>query len=492
MHVRREWLIGLPPCVAAKAIKAILAFSLAWLPAFAQSPAAASSDLISLQEIQQEEFEPSVGEQIRLAYQESLQNPQDAELVGRLGMILQCYRKYELAAICYRRAWGLSPRSFRWTYYLGTVEELLGKTQQAIDHVREALKIDEHYAAAHVRLGQLLFESGDLQQSMHEYDESIRQNRSLASAHLGRGRILAASGNWSGAIESCRRACDLFHDYAAAHYALGMAYGKLGDKTNELEQLEIYQRLKKVPPPSEDALMDAVTSLYVGGNTYFENGFSLAQQGRTRQASIEFEYALKVNPRLMMAHVNLIAMYGALGMPDKAEKHFREAVRLDPGWAELYYNWGLLLYRERKLVEAEETLKKAIEVNPHYANAHVELGQLLDEAGLTGEAQQHFRLALEDAPYNRQAHYLFGCSLIHTGQFEDAITQLLETIKVEDDKTPLCMQALATAYLSAGDVKQALRYTQQARESAALHKMDELVAQLQKDIDRLSSEAKAP
>ena len=44
-----------------------------------------------------------------------------------------------------------------------------------------------------------------------------------------------------------------------------------------------------------------------------------------------------------MAHVNLIATYSDLGRRDKAEQHFREAVALDPGWAEAYFNWGLLV-----------------------------------------------------------------------------------------------------------------------------------------------------
>jgi tetratricopeptide (TPR) repeat protein len=487
MHARREWLISLPRNLV---WQTLFVFPLAALVAFAQPPTAPSSDLTSLREIEQEEFEPAIGEQIRRSYQETVQKPTDAEVVGRLGMILHCYRKYELAEICYRRAWTLLPRSFRWTYYLGTVEGELGKNRLAVNHVREALKIDENYTPAHIHLGQLLFESGDLQESMREYEESIRQNPRIAGAYLGRGRIFAAGGNWSSAIESFRTACALFQGYAAAHYALAMVYAKIGDRAKALEQLEIYQRFKKVPPPTEDKLMDAVNSLYVGGNTRFEIAISLAQQGKTEQASIEFESALKANPHLMMAHVNLIAIYGTLGQSDKAEEHFREAIGLDPGWAELYYNWGLLLYRERRPLEAEETFRRAIEINPHYANAHVELGQLLDESGRTREAQQHFRLALEDAPYNRQAHYLLGCSLIHTDQFEDAITQLLETIRVDDDKTPFCLQALATAYRSSGDVQKALQYAEQARERAALLKMKELVDQLQKDIDQLSGETK--
>ena len=492
MHISRLWLgRPLPHLVLA----AIVAFALSSIPGDAQPAAPALSqspalpDLISLQEIRQEEFEPAIGEQIRSAYDQALHNEHNAEVVGRLGMILQCYGKYAPAEICYRRAWRLAPHTFRWLYYLGNIEAWLGKNQDAVNYVRDSLKIDETYTPARVRLGQLLFESGDTQQSMKVFEESIRQNPRLAAAYLGLGRVLAARGDWSAAIASYRRALGIFPNYAAAHYALGLAYRKTGDAAGAREQLDFSERFKERPQPSEDPLMDEVKSLYAGGLTHFAKGSSLAREGKTTEAAAEFESALQVNPRLLMAHVNLIAMYGEQGQLYKAERHFSEAIQLDPGWAEAYYNWGLLLMRRQRTTEADEAFRKAIATNPHYADAHVELGQLLDEAGRMTEAQQHFRLALEDAPANRQTHYLFGRSLIRTGQFGEAIAQLQETIQVEDDKTPLCMQALAAAYQRAGDLKSAAHYTREARQRALSRNMTALADQLQQDLVRLS---KAP
>ena len=474
------------------ASRAIIAFTAAWGLTWAQSPSAAKPDLTLLREIQQEEFEPAVGEQIRLAYNETLRTPENADTVGRLGMILQCYRKYELAEICYRRATALSPHSLRWVYCLGNIEGWLGKNQEAIHHVREALMLDEHYTPARVRLAQLLFESGDVQQSGKEYEECIRQNPRLAEARLGRGRVHAAQGAWLEAIASYREACNLFQNYAAAHYALGMAYRKTGERTKSLEELEFYQRFKKAPQPAEDPLIDAINSLYAGGNTHFINGSWLVQQRKPQQAAAEFESALKLNPRLIMAHVNLIAMYGELGQPTLAEEHFREAVKLDPGWAEAYYNWGLLLSHERKSSEAREAFQKAIEVNPTYADAHIDLAQILDEAGSLSDAQQHLRLALENSPDNRRAHYILGDSLIRGGKFQEAISQLLDTIRVEDDKTPLCLQTLAIAYQRAGDLSHALYYTREARQRAVSRNMAELAERLQEQLDSLSAETKSP
>lgn len=483
MHIPQQWLGNLLPRLVPAAIVAV---TLARIPAGAQPSGVVLPDLISLQEIRQEEFEPAVGEQIRFAYEQALHSSSDAEVVGHLGMILQCYGKYEPAEVCYRRAWGLAPHTFRWVYYLGNIEAWLGRNQDAVNQVREALKIDGSYNPARVRLGQLLFESGDTQQSMKVFEESIRRNPRLAAAHLGLGRVLAARGDWPAAIASYQRACGIFQNYAGAHYALGLTYRKNGDAAKAREQLELYERYKETPQPSEDPLMDEVKSLYAGGLTHFAKGSSLAREGKTREAAAEFESAVQTNPRLIMAHVNLIAMYGELGLLDKAESHFREANKLDPGWAEAYYNWGLLLMRRQRTTEADEAFRKAIAVNPHYADAHVELGELLDEAGRMTEAQQHFRLALEDAPANRQTHYLFGRSLIRTGPFSEAIAQLQETIKVEDDKTPVCMQALAAAYQRAGDMKNAMHYTSEARQRALSRNMTALADQLRRDLVRLS------
>lgn len=472
--------------------KAFAVFSLTTILTHAESPGASIADLISIQRIQKEEFEPAVGEQIHHAYEQARKRPRDAEIVGKLGMTFQCYGKYEPAEICYRRARELAPQSFRWAYYLGNVEAWTGKSQEGIQDIREALKMDAQYTPARVRLGQLLFETGELEESLRAYEESVRRNPGLASAHLGLGRILAARGNWPRAIESYLRACDIFQNYAAAHYALAMAYRKTGDAAKAQDHLQLYERYREASQPSEDPLMNDVKSLYVGGLSHFAKGSSLVHEGRTSEAIAEFESALRVNPRLVMAHVNLIATYSDLGRRDKAEQHFREAVALDPGWAEAYYNWGLLLLRERKSAEAATAFQKAIEVNPNYADAHLQLGSLLDDNARSSEAQEHFRLALENDANSRQAHFLLGRSLLRTGQWTGAIQHLLETIKVDDDKTPVCLQTLAVAYQRAGDLASAADYLQQAQQRAISRKMTELAAQLQRELEQVSKEAKAP
>ena len=449
-------------------------------------------DLVPADRINLEEFEPAVRDQISQAYEEARRKPQDGTAVGKVGMMFQVYGRYELAESCYVRARGLDPRSFRWLYYLGIVEKSLGKNEQAIAHIRDALKIDGNYAPARIRLAQLLLDSGDSGQSAVICRSVIAQNNNLATAHFALGQALAAGADWPAAIESYRRACEIAGNFATAHYALGMAYRNTGDTAKAREHLERYQVLKQLKQPSEDPLMEDVNSLYSGGLTRFAKGSSFFQQGKAAEAIQEFEAALEVNPRMITAHINLIALYGQLNQHDKAEQHFRAAVELDPGWVETYYNWGMFLAQHDQKPEAAELFRKAVEVNPDYPEARVQLGLLLDEARRSSEAAVHYQRALEVNPDNRQAHYFLGRYLLGAGQVKEAIQHLLETTKVEDAWTPVCMQAVAIAYERAGNREQALHFLREARQRAVKLRLQDLDSQLQRDIDRLASEVRHP
>lgn len=449
-------------------------------------------ELVSADQFRLDELEPAVRDQIKLAYEEARKKPQDAAAVGRLGMMFQVYGKYEFAENCYLRARGLDSRSSRWPYYLGIVEKALGKNEQAIRYIRESLDIDSSYAPARVRLAQLLFDAGEVDQSAEMYRSVISQNKRMATAYFGLGQGLAARGDWPAAIDAYQHACEIAENYAAAHYALGMAYRNAGDMAKAKTHLERSRISKQAKQPSEDPLMNDVNSLYSGGLTRFAKGSTLYQQGKLQEAIQEFEGALEVNPRMVTAHINLIALYGQLDQFDKAEQHFKAAVELDPGWVEVYYNWGMFLVRHGKQAQAAEMFQKAVEINPSYPEAQVQLAMLLDQSGRSKEAAAHYERALEVNPTHRQAHYFYARSLLMSRQTKGAIQHLLETIKVEDTWTPVCMQALAIAYERDGNRERAIYYLRQAKQRADSSGSQDLASQLQREIERLSTEAARP
>lgn len=438
------------------------------------------------------ELEPAARRQVLDAYREAQGRPGDAAPVGKLGMIFQAYGKFEAAEACFRSAQALAPASFRWTYLLGNAEAWLGKYPEATAHLQAAIKLDPGYTPAKVRLAQLLFDTGEIHQSRLLYEEALRRNPRLASAHLGLGKTLAAGGDWSGAIAAYRRALELFSSYAAAHYALGLAYRKTGDPASAAKHLQEYERCKRARQPAEDPLMEEVKAFYAGGLTHLAKGSELAQQGKLREAAAEFEAALERNPELMPAHINLIAMYGQLGLFDQAERHFRAAEQLDPGWVEIYHNWGLALLQRGDKEEAGAMFRKAIDVNPNYAEARVQWAALLEEQGRLEEAAAHLQRALELDSSHRQAHFLFADNLVRRGRLREAIPHLLETVKVEDGRTPFGYQALAIVYERLGDRRHSAACLEEGLRRARTLGMRDLADRLERERTRLESRTIAP
>ena len=68
------------------------------------APQVAQSLPPELLKLNVDNFGPGIREQVKKSLAEARRNPRDANVVGRLGMILQTYEDYELAAACYTLA----------------------------------------------------------------------------------------------------------------------------------------------------------------------------------------------------------------------------------------------------------------------------------------------------------------------------------------------------------------------------------------------------
>lgn len=83
----------------------------------------------------------------------------------------------------------------------------------------------------------------------------------------------------------------------------------------------------------------------------------------------------------------------------KAEKEFREAIRINPNNPEAHNNLGVLLFgyglEKERFPEAEKEYRKAIKIKPNYPQAHYNLGLLYKEMGRNGKAREEILKARE-------------------------------------------------------------------------------------------------
>jgi Flp pilus assembly protein TadD len=134
-----------------------------------------------------------------------------------------------------------------------------------------------------------------------------------ALANLGFAR--GAGGDFAGAVDALRRANALYPDAAEIDFRLGLALEAAGDVTGALESHRRAERARPNDPRPP-----------------YHRGMIALQAGRSAEAEEAFRTTLRLDPRRAYAHKGLgVVLLGDRGRREEALRHFREAIRLDPG-----------------------------------------------------------------------------------------------------------------------------------------------------------------
>src|SRR5262249_19546527 len=136
-----------------------------------------------------------------------------------------------------------------------------------------------------------------------------------------------------------QKALTVFPQYGAAMFALAQSYQRAGRAADAQKLMADYAKYKLAAPHVDDPWINAVQALNRGPDRLLTEAAQLESQGQLKPA-IDLELkALELDPKLTQPHINLISLYGRLGDPAEAEKHYRQAVALDPRSHEAYYNF---------------------------------------------------------------------------------------------------------------------------------------------------------
>jgi len=163
--------------------------------------------------------------------------------------------------------------------------------------------------------------------------------------------------------------------------------------------------------------------------THNNLGAILLTQDKKEEAVLQFQEALRIEPRDEMARNNLGKALFLLGRTEEAISYFRETLRNNSASVDAHSNLGLALFQQGKQEEAMAHFREALRINPHYSEAHYNLGTVLLQQGKTEEAITQYREALRLKPNYVMAHNNLGNALIQQGRTEEAIVQFREALK---------------------------------------------------------------
>jgi tetratricopeptide (TPR) repeat protein len=146
-----------------------------------------------------------------------------------------------------------------------------------------------------------------------------------------------------------------------------------------------------------------------------------------------FEHALKSTSENFVAHNNLGVSLAEKGNYNEAIVHYRDAIRIFPGFADPYYNLGFISNKQGNFHEAIFHYQNAIAYNPNSAQSYYSLGNCYFELKQIDNAIIYFAKALKIRPDYVEAMNNLGISLALVGKSDESFALFKKAIRINPD-----------------------------------------------------------
>ncbi len=288
----------------------------------------------------------------------------------------------------YRSALGASQDYLRWfpddhraSLMAARCLTRLGRSAEAEDHYRKAgpLEIDDAQVRA---IGLLTLDQPMRAAEVYEEILGRRPDDALALKRLAAVRM--GMKQWRMVLELADRLIRIPDEEVAGRTLIAIAQHELKHYEMSVDAarrvLELDPDLKRMPLP----------------RTLFWNNLALdlMAQGRVEEARKYLEQALARSEDAGLMEL-LGLTYSQQGLPDQAERCWRQAERLDPNNADVCLDLGRLAMGRRRWDEALAFLKRAADRSPEAVEPLYNLSQVYRMLGRHEEAERYRRLADE-------------------------------------------------------------------------------------------------
>jgi protein O-mannosyl-transferase len=247
---------------------------------------------------------------------------------------------------------------------------------------RRTVAVTRNNYLAHNNLGFYFAGKGRTTEAMEQYRLALKINPAYEDALNNLGYALAGQRKFAEAIPLYEAALRVRPKHAEVNNNLGNALSELGRVDEAMRHYLI--TLEQNPEHA-----DAHNNL----------GIALAMKGKLNEAIEHFHAAIRYKPNYASAHSNLGNALAVQHKLDEAIKEFQESLRLKPDEAQAHNNLGNALVEQGRVDEAIGHYQEALRLNPeHNPEAHYNLGLALARKGQRQEALTHFTEALRLKP----------------------------------------------------------------------------------------------
>lgn len=173
-------------------------------------------------------------------------------------------------------------------------------------------------------------------------------------------------------------------------------------------------------------------------SAHFFSGLKHMRKGNFKEAETEYFKAYKIYPYNVNNNYQLGNAYTEQGKFEKAIWAYKEAIKANPGYDEIYHNLGIIFHTTKSYEDAKRYLEDSYRINPISPNTCLRLGEMLylDFKDLEG-AKRYFGECLRWQPTNERAMTFLGRIYLDDGKakmegkkIEEALKSLRKSVEI--------------------------------------------------------------
>ncbi len=359
-----------------------------------------------------------------------------------------------------RAAQKVDPVSPAILFCLGYCHERQGGEIEAVRYYQEAIGFCPTLRNAHERLAAMYLKEGRTDLAIEHYQTLCELDPHHTDLQLTLANLLLTSGQHREAIRRFEHALSLEPDNWTAHNDIVSAYEEAGLIREAIEHL--HKMMQEQPDFPDTRLRLGDLYARVGNDTaataqyeqaaemcpdYLEANVKLGTQhlraGRYADAAKWFSLALEINDRLLSAYVGIGVAQYAEGLRTEALASFEMARNIEPNSTLLFSEVARMHLKSAASEQADLYLPGSKAAGEGRAPAGAQRADLLSEQ------IERLREAVRQSPNHADLHYRLGLLLRNRGQLEDAIESFKQAVAIN----PSYVKALIKLGLALGEAE---------------------------------------
>ncbi len=303
--------------------------------------------------------------------------PNDAEAYAHLGLLEARQEHYKEAIVLYHKALILNPMMPNLSFNLGLSYFKAGDLPAAIQTFQPLLKSEPPTSPRTLQLVTLI---GLAHYGMGEYEAAVPYLKQATAADAGNlpfrmtlAQSCLRSRQYQCVLDVYREILTLNAESAEADMLAGEAYDEL---KNDAGAIAEFQAAVKADPTAPDV--------------HFGYGYLLWRVLKFSEAEKAFQSELVNNPEHALALAYLGDTEIRLHHSDQAVPHLEHAIRIQPSVAIAHLDLGILYEGQGRKDDAVRELKTAERLSPDDSSIHWRLGRYYESIGQKAEAKAEF------------------------------------------------------------------------------------------------------